>query len=231
MLGLTDGRSLADAKRAYHASAKRNHPDLFPDAQRQRQQLAMIRINEAYMAVVADLSGRASDAAGTTAEGNATPGSTRSDGMGQAGEYDGFFSTWQQKARRGPISQSTELGQLRDPAYAYYKAGFTYYNRGATELYRKEGKQLRRFLLDGGSFDAYVLRLVIRALHYFERSYSYFLVVVEQYPSSPWYADSKWKLYRLERYNAIYQRICENLARRSSSKRSSFSIVNGADPS
>lgn len=36
---------------------------------------------------------------------------------------------------------------------------------------------------------------------------------------------------RLERFSAIYQRICENLSRRSSMRRSSFSIVRGADPS
>jgi hypothetical protein len=235
ILGLTHGCSLADAKRAYHASAKRNHPDLFPDSKRQRQQLAMIRINEAYMAVVADLSAASSRGAETepprSGGGDPGVGSAAAETPNARGNAEPFFAAWKQKAQRGPVSTSTEIGQLRDPAYAYYKAGFTYYNRGATELYRKEGKQLRRFLLEGGSFDAYVLRLVIRALHFFERSYSYFLVVIEQYPESPWYADSRWKLYRLERYNTIYQRICENLARRSSTKRSSFSIVNGADPS
>ncbi len=180
------------------------------------------------MAVVADLSSRA--AAGIHS-GGSDADARGHDGATTSGREDAFFERWEKKAKPGPVSPSRELGALRDPAYAYYKAGFTYFNRGATELYRKEGKQLRRFLLEGGSFDAYVLRLVIRALHFFERSYSYFLVVVEQYPNSPWYADSKWKLYRLERYNTIYQRICENLARRSSTKRSSFSMVSGADPS
>jgi hypothetical protein len=197
----------------------------------------MMRINEAYMAVLADVSaeeGHPERAHTPRAAGPGDPPTEhRANGAPprDVSNDELFFRRWEQKAERGPTSQATDVGQLRDPAYAYYKAGFTYFNRGATALYRKEGKQLRRFLMGGGSFDAYVLRLVVQALHYFERSYSYFLVVVEKYPGSPWFADAKWKLHRLERFNSIYQRICENLARQSSSRRSSFSIVSGADPS
>jgi TolA-binding protein len=165
----------------------------------------MIRVNEAYVAVLADLT-----------VGGADPGPV---------------SRQPQTAETGRPATTRAVGNLRDPAYVYYKAGFRAYNEGSTMLYRKEGRELRRFLQTGGTFDAYVLGLVLQALQQFERSYRYFLVVVEQYPHSPWYADARWKLYRLERYNAIYQRICENLSRRSSTRRSSFSMVAGADPS
>jgi hypothetical protein len=55
--------------------------------------------------------------------------------------------------------------------------------------------------------------------------------VVDRYGESPWSHDARWKLRKLEKFSTIYQRICENLSRRSSTSRSSFSMVNGADPS
>lgn len=235
LLELEPGCSIADARAAYRRLAKRNHPDLAPDAERPRRQLQMMRINEAYMAVTADLT----DAAGgaTSCAADASGGSEHPSPRDQRRSADRrdaetqFTAAWARKTRPGVPSASTSVGALRDPAYAYYKQGFRYFNLGATELSRKEAPKLRRYLATEGTADGYILRLALRALHYFERSYSYFLVVVERYPTSPWYADARWKLRRLEKFSAIYQRICENLSRRSSTRRSSFSMVRGADPS
>jgi curved DNA-binding protein CbpA len=227
-LGLEPTASASDVRAAYHRLAKRNHPDLFPDDQRSRQQLRMMRVNEAYMAALAELADRG-DEARRPANAPEAP-----NGGGEAGgrEPDGsFFRAWEEKTRtRGPSAERS-VGFPRDPAYAYYKQGFRYYNLGSTELFRKEAPQIRRHLLAEGTADGYLLRLALRALHYFERSYSYFLVVAERYPASPWAADARWKLRRLDRFSAVYQRICENLSRRSSMRRSSFSIVRGAEPS
>lgn len=225
VLGLQANASLAELKAAYHRLAKLNHPDLFPDSQRQQQQLKMMRINEAYMHVMADLVGDTAARAGTH-DRSETGQSTH--GRDPAAE---FFRRWDERARPGPPSDSRSLGSPRDPAYSYYKAGFRYYNLGATELSRKEAPKIRRYLVTTGTADGYILRLALRALHYFERAYSYFLVVVEQYGDSPWSHDARYKLRRLEKFSSIYQRICENLSRRSSTSRSSFSIVSGADPS
>ncbi|MFW5744206.1 MAG: DnaJ domain-containing protein [Spirochaetota bacterium] len=229
MLELEPGCSLADARAAYRRLAKRNHPDLFPDEARARQQLRMMRINEAYMGVLAELT----ESATPSAAGAGVPPAERGAAAPQdgAGGEEAFFTAWGEKAKPGAPSSVTAVGSLRDPAYAYYKQGFRYFNLGATELSRKEAPKLRRYLATEGTADGYILRLALRALHYFERSYSYFLVVVERYPTSPWYADARWKLRRLEKFSAIYQRICENLSRRSSTRRSSFSMVRGADPS
>lgn len=219
VLGLTDTANLADLKAAYHTLAKRNHPDLFPDSERQKQQLRMMRINEAYMRVMADLVGGV---------GSPRPGPSASVRTAPSAE---FFRRWRQRAEPVPNSDSRALGSPRDPAYSYYKAGFRYYNLGATELSRKEAPKIRRYLMTTGTADGYILRLALRALHYFERAYSYFLVVAEEYADSPWSHDARSKLRRLEKFSAIYQRICENLSRRSSTSRSSFSMVSGAEPS
>ncbi|MFP4114481.1 MAG: DnaJ domain-containing protein [Spirochaetota bacterium] len=238
LLELEPGCSIADARAAYRRLAKRNHPDLAPDAERPRRQLQMMRINEAYMAVTADLT----DAAGgaTSCAADASGGSEHPSPRDQRRSADRrdaetqFTAAWARKTRPGVPSASTSVGALRDPAYAYYKQGFRYFNLGATELIRKEAPAMRRELLRKRTieaYDAYVMRFVLRALHYFERSYSYFLVVAERYPASPWAADARWKLRRLEKFSAIYQRICENLSRRSSTRRSSLSTVNGAEPS
>ena len=233
LLGLKGTPSIASLKTAYHTLAKRNHPDLFPDAQRRQQQLKMMRINEAYMSVLSDLVSNEQQAAPTApaAHSSSDNGVSRPAGQPSGGESDQFFAAWTEKARPGPTSDSRVVAGPRDPAYSYYKAGFRYYNLGATELSRKEAPKIRRYLITTGTADGYILRLALRALHYFERAYSYFLVVVDQYGDSPWSHDARYKLRRLEKFSAIYQRICENLSRRSSTSRSSFSIVSGADPS
>mgnify|MGYP001040421335 CR=1 FL=1 len=223
ILELNPDTTLSELKAAYHRLAKRNHPDLFPDERRQQQQLKMMRINEAYMHVMAEL-------VSATPAVPAAP-ATRGDAPQGGSASTEFFRRWDCRARPGPESASREVGALRDPAYSYYKAGFRYYNLGATELSRKEAPKIRRYLITTGTADGYILRLALRALHYFERAYSYFLVVVEQYGDSPWSHDARYKLRRLEKFSTIYQRICENLSRRSSTSRSSFSIVSGADPS
>jgi len=215
ILGLGVDATLEEVRASYRRLAKRNHPDLFPDDERPRQQLTMMRVNEAYMTALAELAEGHAPGPEEPAADDATPPSRAGDPL----RFTGATST------------DRSIGTLRDPAYAYYKQGFRYFNLGATELARKEAPQLRRALATEGTADGYILRLALRALHYFERSYSYFLVVVDQYPQSPWAPDARYKLKRLETFSLVYQRICENLSRRSSTRRSSFSIVSGADPS
>lgn len=192
LLGLAETPSLPDLKAAYHRLAKRNHPDLFPDDERRRQQLKMMRINEAYMLVMSEVVGERGEARPQTAAAADVP------------------------SQAADMANESAIDTPRDPAYSYYKAGFRYYNLGATELFRKEASKIRRYLITTGTADGYILRLALRALHYFERSYSYFLVVVDQHGDSPWSHDARYKLRRLEKFNAIYQRICENLSRRTS---------------
>ncbi|RKX79781.1 MAG: hypothetical protein DRP87_01985 [Spirochaetes bacterium] len=106
-------------------------------------------------------------------------------------------------------SESREVGSLKDPAYVYYKRGFKYYTEGYRIFYRRylKHEQKIRFLF---TFD-YILKLALSSLQYFEKSYSYFLRVVEDYPESVWTADARMKLGRLETFNKIYQKICSNI--------------------
>jgi hypothetical protein len=218
LLGLSPGCSAADAKHAYHLLAKKNHPDFFGEDQRHKQQLRMMRINEAYMSVMADLSLSA------PMPNHAVPSPA------EAKMTEQFFAQWEEKAKPGPPADSKEIGSLRDPAYAYYKTGFRYFREGTSELARKEAKVIRKYLSTDGSTDRYILLLALRALHYFERSYSYFLVVVEQYADSPWCFDARRKIARLESYSTIYQRICDNLARRAASSKRKAPLRESRNP-
>ncbi len=177
--------SLAEVKAAYHRAAKANHPDLFPESERERREMVMMQINEAYMAIVCD----------------------------QAENHRGTASvrTKRPAARKpAPAPESREIGHLRDPAYTYYKLGFRYFSEGRRTLSRHYLSGALRIDFSTENID--VLRLAVAALHYFHKAYTCFERVSSHYPSSVWARDSGVKIYYLNRYNAIYQRICENLS-------------------
>jgi hypothetical protein len=116
------------------------------------------------------------------------------------------------------------LGTLRDPGYTYYKLGFTFYRRGYTELYSKDPRIIRKQLAELKTYDHYLLTLTISALRYFEQSYRYFAAVIEYAPDSIWVTDARAKLRKLEKFNRIYQRICENLSRNLRVKRATTRV-------
>ncbi|TVR35014.1 MAG: hypothetical protein EA404_01365 [Spirochaetaceae bacterium] len=194
--------SLDQVKAAYHGAAKRYHPDLFPDSERDRRQLKMMKINEAYMRIVADRMPRetvSDQSAGDKPVGAADEGSAGAGPESAAGV--------------SAAEIRNALAHPRDPAYTHYKLGFVFYTRGCTQLYRKDPKIVRRQLAELKTYNYYVLDLALQALLSFERAYNYFLVVVEQYPDSIWVTDARNKLRRIQRFNEIYQRICENTSR------------------
>jgi len=207
ILGLDSTYTLDDLKSAYHRQAKKNHPDLFPEQRRHRQELAMMRINEAYMSLAAarmDGAPRPAEGAGTRDDATSREYASREE---RSSVREGT------PAESGPQPDEKAIGQLKDPAYAYYKLGFVYYSKGYSELYRKDPRIIREQLKRLKTYDYYILRLTIRALQHFERSYRYFCTVVDQYPQSMWAVDARMKLGRIQKYNTIYQRICDNLSR------------------
>lgn len=183
VLSVSPESSLAQIKAAYHQAAKANHPDLFPEIERKRREMFMMQINEAYMAIVCD----------------------RAEGVVDAGRRPPPV------VRSGPGPETREVGALRDPAYTYYKLGFRYFSEGRRTL-------SKHYLLGGQRIDfstenINVLRLAVAALHHFHKAYGCFERVASEFPASVWARDSAVKIYYLNRYNVIYQRICDNLSR------------------
>ncbi len=204
LLGIDATAPLADVKAAYHRAAKRHHPDLFPAADRDRREQEMMKINEAYLRLVsAAVNGTESNQAGSPPAPESRPRSAERAARCEppAGE-----------APRGP-NNGTDVGDLRDPAYVYYKQGFRYYGLGATQLYRKDPAVMRRQLAELRTCNPHLLDLALRALTCFERAHGYFRTVVERYPHSIWAGDARYKLRRIQRFNAIYHRICANVSR------------------
>ena len=54
VLGLRPGSGIKDIKKAYRTLVRKNHPDLFPDNEKELQELKMIHINEAYTRLIDD---------------------------------------------------------------------------------------------------------------------------------------------------------------------------------
>ncbi|HUX14577.1 MAG TPA: DnaJ domain-containing protein [Spirochaetia bacterium] len=194
ILGISSGASVEEIKDAYHQAAKKNHPDLHPEERRGMQQLAMMRINEAYLSIMAAHS-TVSTGAETTEP-------------GESGRAP-VETPPERGAEETPDTRA--VGRLKDPAYTYYKLGFNAFQSGYTELFHKDPREIRRQLRELRTADAYILSLAVRALRHFETAYRYFLTVVQEYPQSIWVHDARWKLRRVENFSQIYQRICDRL--------------------
>ncbi len=191
LLSVGPEASREEIKRAYRAVAKRSHPDLFPESERGRQQLRMMQINEAYMALLCERTADTRPAAPAFAD------------QSERGERSG--------AGCAPVAEERAVGGLKDPAYTYYKLGFRYFSEGRRIFLKRYvvGEQRVDFTTENVD----VLRLAVASLHYFHRSYSCFMTVARDYPTSLWARDAEVKIYYLNRYNVIYQRICDNLSR------------------
>lgn len=242
-----DARVIRDA---YHLAAKKNHPDLFPEELRHRQQLRMMRINEAYLQILSvarsrpqrDIGADAEERARSRGADDARERSWRSaaatrdkdttsdvkmrdaDAHGAGVQGAGVHGSGAQDttaAGAGPGSgrehcanhcdaKTRDVGFLKDPAYVYYKLGITYYGKGRETFFDRYEitKERTRYLLD----NRVILKLAISCLGLFQKAYEYFSRVVDDYPDSIWRRDAQTKMYYLERYNAIYQRICRSIA-------------------
>lgn len=189
LLEVSPEDSFEKIKAAYHRAAKRNHPDLFPESERERYQMRMMQINEAYMAIICD---RADYLAADCTRANAGPP---------------VFASQ-------PVSEkeTRSVGYLKDPAYTYYKLGFHYFSEGRRTFFKRYMSGGQR--IDFATENVDVLRLAVASLHFFHKAYTCFETVTREYGTSVWARDSEIKIYYLNRYNVIYQRICNNLSRK-----------------
>ncbi len=189
LLGVAPGESKEKIKNAYHTAAKRNHPDLYPEADRPKQQLKMMKINEAYLTI---LSGELEE----MSENELSP----------AREAPHTY-----RARETQPDPERKLVSLpKDPAYVYYKRGFVEYTAGRKtffDRYQVDGYRIR-YVGD----NRLLLSLALSCIRRFQKAYGYFNRVVEEYPDSVWRKDSQLRMYYIERYNEIYRRICRSIS-------------------
>jgi curved DNA-binding protein CbpA len=189
ILNVKPESSLDEIRSSYRKLAKANHPDLFPKEERHSQELKMMNINQAYMSIL----------------------SYFNDGYGPGEREYSSYHTDENEREEEEETRSTEVGHLKDPSYTYYKLGFNYYST-ALEMFNSRFK-LRR---DGGAKRAVsnekLLELAILSIKYFQKSYEYFLTVVNEYPDSIWASDSEFRLNKLSNFNILYQKICDNIA-------------------
>jgi hypothetical protein len=196
LLGLVPGAGRQAIKRAYHLLARRNHPDFFPAADKPRQGLRMITLNEAY----AHLLRR------TGVEEESGPGA------GQPEDPPPGPAAAEPTSAPPPPAEepASPLGFHREPAYAYYKQGFVHYSRaihGIQALYRS----LRRlypvhFDPRDDAFERFAGSLTELA-----RAHEYFQRVTAEHAESVWAPDARVKLARVERFSELYRRILRNL--------------------
>lgn len=184
LLDVSPEARLAEVKAAYHRAAKMNHPDLFPEIERERREMKMMQINEAYMAIVC----------------------SRADG----GAESVLRPVTEAQQPTAPDPEAKAIGQLRDPAYTYYKLGFKYFSEGRRTLSKHYVSGGQR--IDFSTENIHVLRFAVASLHYFHKAYGCFEKVSSDYSSSVWARDSRVKIFYLNRYNVIYHRICDNLS-------------------
>ncbi len=184
ILGVGPDSSPEEVRRAYHTLAKENHPDLFPEEERPVQHLRMMKINEAYIGLA----------------------SAREQFREQGADVD---------TAPVPPGESDEpsfrVGSPTDQANVYYRQGFDYYMTGQRVFHKRfsiqEPDRIRNIL----NYRKGILNLAVTALQNFSRSYSCFLQVVNEFPDSMWADDAREKLGTLEKFNQVYQKICENL--------------------
>ncbi len=220
ILGIEPGSSLEEIKRAYHRVAKKTHPDLVSESQKDRAAREMMRVNRAYMALTALSLTAGNPKPGVTGATKATGAANPAGTANPAGDTGTSSDPWGSGAWAGPtfFGNSTRpeagtVGHHRDPAYVYYKRGFAAYQKGYTELFRRDPKVIRKQLQEKGTYDLYILSLALKALRYFEEAYDYFFRVTTEHGRSPWATDARYKLRRIQRFNEVYQRICNNISR------------------
>jgi hypothetical protein len=189
ILNVKPESSLDEIRSSYRKLAKANHPDLFPKEERHRQELKMMDINQAYMSIL----------------------SYYNDGYSPSDTEYSFTHTEEPERKEKEKESTTEVGHLKDPSYTYYKLGFNYYS-AALEIFhkrfmlRKNGRARRSVSNDK------LLKMAILSIRYFQKSYEYFLTVVNEYPDSIWTSDAEFRLNKLSKFNILYQKICDNIA-------------------
>ena len=186
VLGVKSTAGPEEIKRAYRGLVRKNHPDLFPEAQKELQELKMIQINEAYARITEKLS---HELIHEKVEGEAV-------------------QQWGEEGEHSPDeSLRNAVGFHRDVQYAYYKQGFESFSRAVNGIKTLE----RNVRLKN---DLYYLRRFARSLYELRKADIYFSTLIEEYPESIWAYDASIKIKRIEFFNRFYRKILLNIERK-----------------
>jgi DnaJ-class molecular chaperone len=119
LFGLSSGATLEEVKNAYKRLAKNNHPDRFTDAeQKKKQELMMMKINEAYDLIVAGIENSEkkdhSVSARNDGEKTETDYSLYKDGIEIYKKYfDSFFQLFSKRVLRTVGEKVTNLAKAK----------------------------------------------------------------------------------------------------------------------
>jgi curved DNA-binding protein CbpA len=184
LLGVGAAASREEVRRSWRRRVMENHPDRFPPAEKARQELRLIALNEAYAALMLP-SPRTSPR---------PPGGARPD-----------------PAPPRASCADRAVGPHRDPAYAYYKQGFLSFSLAVHGIAEADGR-VAAARQPSATPRYEPARDVAGSLGLLADAHRYFARVVERHPDSVWAADAALKLRRIERFTRLYRTILANLA-------------------
>ncbi len=178
VLGIDRNATSEAIRKAYHEKVRQCHPDLQQNRDSEQCHLRMVRVNQAYCQLMKVRKGRGGiDSAGQKGSGDPVPNDPHA------------------------------LVPHKDPAYSYYKRGYRLFTKihpsswfwsngpdGSTRFPRK---------IDTAS----MARSIERIIDLIPWAYHYFNVVVDEYPGSHWYLDSRYKIRKIEKLAPIYMKI------------------------
>lgn len=186
ILGVKPSATIEDIKKAFRTLVRKNHPDVFPEDQKEFQELKMIQINEAYARLTENLEGML--------------GRDR-----KIEEYEIDKKIFMNPEKIPKVSSmQNAVGFHRDIQYAYYKQGFDNFSKAVNGMRSMEWRiRLRN--------DMYYLRRFSSSLVFLRKADMYFSQLVNNYPESIWSYDAYIKIKRIEYFNMIYKKILSNI--------------------
>jgi len=223
ILGVSADASREEIRKAYRQRVMENHPDRFPPDRKALQEMATIALTEAYTALMSRAAEKVAtagwaDPIASAANPPRAAWASTAAGFSTAAPASGAGAPAAAWASAAPLGAGIQpaagsLALPRDPAYAYYKQGFINFSlaiHGIAAVNRRiaAGRVMpsRRRFNTREYFGA--------SLAYLRAAHGYFNRVVNDYASSVWTADARFKLRRIEGLTAIYRRILGNLRSR-----------------
>ena len=175
ILGIPEGSSLIEIKKAYRKRVKEIHPDLSDEENTFKNHLLFIEINKAYQRLIMKKP------------------------LSRKAEI---------KNDKKP-SESKEITIHKDPAYVFYKTAMNYFMKIHPSQWSKIAEK-NAFGLETEEDIQKLTEKVSTLSGMFPKAYYYFSMVVNEYPNSSWYNDSKEKMKLIEERTIMYKKIIES---------------------